>query len=399
MLSRSLFLAVAASSFSLVRSDPDAICYSYGVDFVDEGSYFINSQSTEEFTAVSYFRGCNDDVADALLVDPDNDEYLCSQMRTVPENSNQMSTCPIKKNQMTSGHWLLLVLGNNADEGQPFAWQRDLYLTVGTQITTTMTPTITVSILTTPTQTQTITTTSTDVITTGPFSTVIVPTGTAKKTKTVTPKAVTATSTKTMTKTQLSFTIQNIRTTKTVTATCTTPGHNAMPDKPCEYSPTLLHPAALVTPTSIPKMHRFMRKSDRLVDYEWARARVEAAKQRRAAGNIQRRAPDAPTITTTLDKPVSTTTTVVAAAITTTESVLVAVTTTSTIPAPTILSGILTHTVTLPTPTKTKLKFGYTTTTELITLGATFTKTTTITPSATLSACKKQGGHFWRFLG
>ncbi|KAH9870312.1 hypothetical protein IAQ61_005786 [Plenodomus lingam] len=397
MFSRSFFLALAATSLSLVRSDSDAICYSFGVDFVDEGSYFINSQSTEQFTAVSYFQGCNDDIADVLFVDPDNDEYLCSQIPTVPENSNQLSTCPIKKNQMTSGHWLLLILGNNGDDGQPFAWQRDLYLTVGTQITTTMTPTMTVSILTTPTETKTITTTSTDVITTGPFSTVIVPTGTAKKTKTITPNAVTTTSTKTMTKTKLSLTIQNSKTTKTVTATCTTPGHNAKPDKPCEYSPTLLHPAALVTPTIIPKMHRFMRKSDRLVDYEWARARVEAAKQRRAEGNhLQRRAPDAPTTTTTLDTPVTTTTTVVAAAITTTESVLATATTTSTLPAPTVLSGIFTNTVTLPTPTKTKLQFGYATTTNIITLGATFTKTTTVTPSATLTACKKEGGHFWR---
>ncbi|KAI8936240.1 hypothetical protein NX059_006664 [Plenodomus lindquistii] len=398
MFSRSFFLAVAATSLSVVRSDPEpAICYSFGVDFVDEGSYFINAQSTEQFTAVSYFQGCNDDVADVLFVDPSNDEYLCSQIPTVPENSNQISTCPIKKNQMTSGHWLLLILGNNGDDGQPFAWQRDLYLTVGSQITATITPTITVSILSTPTQTQTTTSTSIDVVEIGPLSTLFLPSGTAKKIKTITPKPTTQTSTKTMTKTRLSVTIQNSKTTRTVTATCTTPAHNAKPDKPCEYSPTLIHPAALETPTSIPKMHRFMRKSDRLVDYEWARARVEAAKQRRAEGKLQRRAPDAPTTTLTLDSAVSTTTTVIAQASTTTETVLFALTSSYTLPAPTVLSGLFTQTITLPVSTKLKLKLDYATTTRLVTLGATFTRTSTITPSATLSACKRAGGHIWRF--
>lgn len=271
----------------------------------------------------------------------------------------------------------------------------DLYLTIGTQVTTTQTPTVTLTITTTPTQTQTVTTTSTDVITTGPFSTVTVPSGTVKKTKTVTPKAVTTTSAQVLTRTKLSITIYNSKTTKTVTATCTTPGHNAQPDKPCRYSPTLLHPAALVTPTVIPKLHRFVRKSDRQVDYEWARARIEAAKQRRQDGRLERRAPDAPTTTAIFATAVTTSTTATAPAITTIESVLLTATATSTIPPPTILSGILTNTITLPTPTKTRLNLRYTTTTNIITFGVTFTQTTKVTPTASISACKKQGGHFW----
>jgi hypothetical protein len=136
MYSRSIFLSAIAASLSLVRSDgvidPTAICYSYGVDYIDEGSYFINSQSDEDFTSTSFFKGCNDDVADVVLIAPDDvpgeKETLCSQLPTVPENQNEVSTCPIKKNQMTSGHWLLLVLGNNGDGGQPFAWQRGMFL-------------------------------------------------------------------------------------------------------------------------------------------------------------------------------------------------------------------------------------------------------------------------------
>ncbi|KAL6703271.1 hypothetical protein ACN47E_010059 [Coniothyrium glycines] len=303
---------------------------------------------------------------------------------------------------MSSGHWMLLVIGNNGDceECQPFAWQRDLYLTVGTQVTTTSTPTITMSMTITPVITQTTTTTSTDVITTGPFSTVIMPSGTAKRIKTVTPKAVTTTSTKLMTKTRRSTTKNIGVVTKTVTATCTTSAHQGRPDKPCTYSPTIIHPAALATPTFIPQLHRLWRKENRVVDYEWARARVEAAKERRAAQvaeGLQRRAPDASTITITAVDAVNTTTTISAAAITTTESILLSETSTYTIPAPTVLSGLLTQTITLSTPTKTRLRFDFITSTEIVTVGAKFTKTTMVTPAATLTACKKNGGHFWRW--
>ena len=72
----------------------------------------------------------------------------------------------------------------------------DLYLTVGTQVTSIFTPTVTISVVETPIITQTTTTTSTDVETVGPFSTVTVPSGTAKKIKTIRPQAVTTTSTK-----------------------------------------------------------------------------------------------------------------------------------------------------------------------------------------------------------
>jgi hypothetical protein len=128
MYSRSLFLSAVAASLSLVNADPTEICYSYGVDFVDDGEYFINAASTEKFSAVSYFQGCNKDIADVLLVAPEDGEYLCDQIPTTPDNENKVSTCPIQKNQMTSGSWLLLVLGNNGDGGQPFAWQRGTFV-------------------------------------------------------------------------------------------------------------------------------------------------------------------------------------------------------------------------------------------------------------------------------
>lgn len=401
---RSLPFTALAALLSVVKAQTPGVCYSYGVDYVDEGHYFINSELTEKFSSVSYFQGCNQDNADIVLVEPEgvnSREYICDQVPTYPDNDNKLSTCPIQKNQMYTGHWLLLVLGDNGAGGKPFAWMRDLYLTVGTPVTSTLTPTVTFSITSTPVQTQTETTTSTNVITTGPLSTVTVPSGTAKDKKTLTPSATTTTSTKIMTKTSISLTKFFTVTTQTVTATCTTPGKPGTPDKPCTYSPTGLHPAALVTPTTLPKLHRFMRKSDRAVDIEWARARVAAAKQRRAdmaqeaKGEIVKRAPDAPTITVTGDVPVNTTTTILAPASTTTETVLQSATVTTTLPAATVYSGLYTSTVTLPTPTKTQLQLSFATTTKVITFGATFTKHTTVTPTTSVSACKKAGGHFW----
>jgi hypothetical protein len=403
IFSRSFSLTALAALISIVKSDPNAICYSYGVDFVDEGQYFINSQLSEKFSSVSYFQGCEQDIADVVLVEPEGEssqEYLCDQIPTYPENELKISSCPIQKSQMRSGHWLLLVLGNNGDDGQPFAWQRDLYLTVGTPVTSTLTPTMTFSLTSTPVVTQTTTTTSTNVITTGPLSTITLPSGTAKEQKTITPPATTTTSTKIMTKTSVSLTKIFAVTTKTVTATCSTPGRPGRPDKPCEYSPTRIHPAALVTPTTIPKLHRFVRKADRAVDIEWARARIEAAKQRRAeivqggAAPYERRAPDAPTLTVTGDVPVNTTTTILASVTTTTETVLNSATITSTLPAPTVFSGLYTNTITLATPTKTQLKLGFATTTKVITFGGTFTKHTTVTPTTSVSACKNAGGHW-----
>jgi hypothetical protein len=270
----------------------------------------------------------------------------------------------------------------------------DLYLTVGQQITSTYTPTVTLSITETPTISQTTTITSTDVIETGPFSTVTVPSGTAKKIKTVKPKRVTTTTTSTRTKTRHSVTFAFGVTTKTVQATCTTPGHQGKPDKPCKYRPTLLTPAALATPTTIPTFHRWIKKGEREVDYEWARARIEAAKERRA-GRLGRRAPDAPTTTLTVDTPITATATTTAAPTTEIETVEVEQIITSTIPPPTVLKGLLTLTTTLPTPTRTKVKKAKTTTTEVKTIGRTLTKTKTVTPAASVTACKKQGGHYW----
>jgi len=149
------FLATAgstvASDILLPRQDnTNSTCHSYGIDFVSDGDYFINSLSNVAFTAVSQFEGCNDDQASVLLVQQSTaQEWECSSVPTVPDNVAEMSTCPLQKSQMSSGDWSLLVIGNNAD-GNPFAYERDFTLTVGAQVTTTVTPTVTFTKTVTP---------------------------------------------------------------------------------------------------------------------------------------------------------------------------------------------------------------------------------------------------------
>jgi hypothetical protein len=94
----SFSLVAFASLLAFVSSDPNAICYSFGVDYLDEGHYFINSELAEKFSTVSYFRGCNQDLADVLLIEPadvSSTEYLCDQIPTFPDNQLMTSTCPI----------------------------------------------------------------------------------------------------------------------------------------------------------------------------------------------------------------------------------------------------------------------------------------------------------------
>ncbi|KAF2264477.1 hypothetical protein CC78DRAFT_533076 [Lojkania enalia] len=392
---RLTYLPVAAALLSFGLTDPNSVCFSFGVDFVDEGDYFINSQSNESFTCVSTFQGCNEDVADVLLVDPSGDEYLCSQIPTTPADTPQLSTCPILKSQMVSGDWMVLVLGNN-DDGFPFAWQRDISLDVGPQVTTTYTPTVTYDVTTTPTITSVTTSTETISSTVGPFTTITVPSKTAKFTVTVTPKPVTTSVTKTFTRSRYTWTKDLQITTTTVTATCTIPTRRK--DKPATYSPTLIHPAAIETPTGRP-FHRIMRKADRAVDFEYARRRIEAAKARRdqkakeIAAPIKERAPDAPTLTITDPTPVETTITHTDPPVTTTESMLLTTTTTTTLPPVTFYSGIYTSTTTLPTPTSTRIYWTYTTTVITNTIHVTWTRTSTVTPTASVTACRRVGGH------
>jgi hypothetical protein len=79
-----LAISTAASGLLETRQDnTNSTCLVYGIDYVDGGSYFIDSSSTSDFTAVQQFDGCNDDSASILLVQQSTEnEYECSSVPT-----------------------------------------------------------------------------------------------------------------------------------------------------------------------------------------------------------------------------------------------------------------------------------------------------------------------------
>ncbi|KAI6862627.1 hypothetical protein KC323_g5393 [Hortaea werneckii] len=147
------------------QNNADSTCQVFGLDFQDGGSYFLNSNSSQNFMASYLFKGCNDAIADVMLVNMNNgDQYFCSSVPTVPDNSTQVSTCPVQHSQLTTANYSIITLGNNG-KGNPFAVQRDFVLNVGRQETSTVTismpATVTSNPINTVTKISVVTTTST----------------------------------------------------------------------------------------------------------------------------------------------------------------------------------------------------------------------------------------------
>lgn len=79
---------VLSSIFTYVKAD----CASYGIDFQNGGSYFINSADTSNFTSVTQFTGCTG-TADVILVNEDTeDSWYCTDIPTQPDNTNMLSS-------------------------------------------------------------------------------------------------------------------------------------------------------------------------------------------------------------------------------------------------------------------------------------------------------------------
>ena len=75
--------ASASGSLETRQDDTNSTCLVYGIDYMDGGSYFIDSSSTADFTAVQQFDNCNNDTASVLLVQQSTeDEYECSSVPT-----------------------------------------------------------------------------------------------------------------------------------------------------------------------------------------------------------------------------------------------------------------------------------------------------------------------------
>lgn len=160
----------------------DNPCKSFGVDFVDGGSYFQNSLAQEPFTFVSKFEGTSrqlyimGEVAKRsprmssgssrqhlrqphwrpvrMHADQFNTRRCSRHGYLVRSSSMSKKLClinisPQNKTQLYSGSWSLIIISNNGN-ADPIAYQRDFSLSVGPQLTTTYTPSVTIPVTYTP---------------------------------------------------------------------------------------------------------------------------------------------------------------------------------------------------------------------------------------------------------
>lgn len=367
------FTKVAA--LALAAKYVAADCVSYGVDFQDGGVYFQNSLSTDPFTFVSQYEGkfqinlfpksvltlsgCQNTTAYNILIDPNGDQYLCTDTNLQPDDTDMLSTCPENKNQLFTGDWSVVILSNNAD-GDSIAYQRDFSLNVGPQQTTTTTPTVTYSTTTTPlTSTTSTLTYTTTVVAATPTTTV--PSTTVTRTYKVTPSKVTISTTTTLyTSTKIKAKVSVIKTTTTRTPVCHYPTVATTTDKTCSVR---------ITATPGAKKFRFARGADDYVLLDTERLVKERREFLAERNQIEKRAPDAETITitdtNTSDYPTSTLT-FTEATITATYLATETTTATTTPATVTIVKGKSTApavTTTLPTPTRTVRKCTVVTTT------------------------------------
>ncbi|RDI78889.1 hypothetical protein Vi05172_g11030 [Venturia inaequalis] len=370
------FVSASVPNKVIQQRDPNSTCVTFGIDFQDGGSYFINQNSTEQFTAVSQFEGCNADYADIWFVPPSGDELTCSTVPTTPSDTNIITTCPVSKDQLNSGQYSILIFGNNGD-GFPFAYERDFQLSVGPQETVTVTPTITFNITQIPLTTVTSTSTQLVTSTVNATTTYSEPAVTANVTQTIRPRPTTTTITKTITRNRTRHSNAATLIYSTVTASCTVPPRPASPDPTMTYQPHKFMPAAI--------KNKHHKKSEHAFD--------PSAKR---APRIFKRAPDAPTITITATPAVNVTSTINGPTSTDTASAILSQTVYTTLAPSTIKSGTVSVTTTLPTPIRTKWIFTYTTATTTITDAHTYTFTRTTTPYAVRTACRQAGGHFGR---
>ncbi|KAK6434756.1 hypothetical protein LTR95_009058 [Oleoguttula sp. CCFEE 5521] len=365
----------------------NSTCNAYGIDFQNGGTYFINTLSQANFTCVTQFEGCNNDTASIMLVnDQTSDQHLCSDVPTVPDDVNEMSTCPIMKSQMSSGMWSILALGNNAN-GNPFAWQRDFTLTAAPQQTTTIYGTITQTVSSTP-LTSIISTSTVNYTSTVANSVTITDPG-ATTVLTATPAEVTSTTTSTKTFPFTRWTPRLTTVTKTHTASCTVPPRPRYPDPVCRILPT----------TNPMPAGRKKARPDFPVNVAHMQKRFE--NHGRAAQPVSKphhthpkRDADAPTITVTASDAHVATTTIVAPTSTLVSTSFVSDTSYVTLPPATVRAPEQMTTVTGPAETDFITEMAYTRGYATKTFTLTWTWSATTTPAASVTACQRAGGHF-----
>ncbi|KAK6438866.1 hypothetical protein LTR95_004930 [Oleoguttula sp. CCFEE 5521] len=370
------------------QMNANSTCNAYGIDFQNGGSYFINTLSQANFTCVTQFEGCNNDTASIMLVnDQTSDQYLCSDVPTVPDDVNRMSTCPIMKSQISSGMWSILALGNNAN-GNPFAWQRDFTLTAAPQQTTTTYGTITQTVSSTPltsmitTSTVNYTSTVADTVTvTDPGATTII---------TATPTEVTSTTISTKTFPFTRWTPRLTTVTETHTASCTVPPRPRYPDPVCRILPTT---------NPMPAGWKKARP-----DYPVNVAQMQKRFDDHGAGpgsvpkpllTHHKRDADAPPITVTASDAHIATTTIFAPTMTLVSTSFVSGTLYVTLPPARVRAPEQMTTITEAAKTDVITEMAYTRGYVTKTFALTWTWSVTTTPEASATACQRAGGHFW----
>ncbi|KAK7183594.1 hypothetical protein DPSP01_010429 [Paraphaeosphaeria sporulosa] len=386
-MTRILRLATALG-FATLQSRQDsetgpALCHSYGMDFQSGGTYFQNSLSSDNLTFVEQFEGCNQDVAYNIIVDPQGDQNLCTDTNLAPDDTDMLSTCPLRKNQLVSGTWSIIVISDNG-EGVPLAAQRDFVLSVGPQLTSTTTPTITATRVLNPIVNQTITETTTGTTYLSP-STVTIPSATITPTTTVTPRKVTSYSTKALLTLRVpAYTFEVTKVTATKTASCKLPTRPAHFDRRAVIVPTVGPVAHIIASIGL-----FRREEDR--------GRFLQERAERLA--LVERAPDPqPLLVTETNTDKWTTVTVTSTGTPIVATITSEVTSLATLTPPpiTVVSGECTETrVTVTAPTPTLLKTRYIIATVGIptkTVHYVYTIHTTSTPSAVAEACTSAGG-------
>ncbi|TKA65208.1 hypothetical protein B0A55_09011 [Friedmanniomyces simplex] len=404
------------------------VCESYGDDFQNGGSYFQNSLSSDPFTALQEFEGCQNDTANNVLVDPSGDQSQCSNTPLLPDDTPQLITCTDwPKDKLYNGSWSLLIISNNGN-GDPIAYERDFSLSVGPQQTTTVTATATITNQITPVVNVTQTSTST-FTTTVPSSTSTVRASVSPTTVTLAPSVARVTK-GLITLTQVVQTVQVSSTARTVpahqkferiskTPSCVVPETTRVKDPVAQIVPTVLGEldsvasgiihglqgsvgniaGGLIGLGSIRKRSSISAEYKRAVlegrtpSDELKRAFVEDRNERMAK-MLHKRAPDQPTITVTASNVATSTNSQVAATTTQTVTVFVSQTSTLTSGVATVGGAGQRSTVTAAASTRTitvNAPIAIVTSTQ--TKHTTITNTVTTTSAGAAQSCASKRGH------
>ncbi|XXH03349.1 hypothetical protein Hte_009747 [Hypoxylon texense] len=209
---RSLWLVISLFTLKAL-----AACSSYGVDYVNGGSYDVDATSNDNFTFTTIFQGCEPETVKPVLLDPSGNQHPCSAVNTTPDGEQVTSTCWSDQHSSRIKYFCSVLTAISRSKSNSAV---ATYRTVSKTATVTRAPETITAPCAGITQTVTITPKAPTV------------TSTYTITRTVTDKKVTSHSTVTVTKTAYchysttkSFTIPDPQPTICIGLSCLPPGH------------------------------------------------------------------------------------------------------------------------------------------------------------------------------